>query len=84
MPNDIVRIRKKLVRPRKTKPKTVSTSEKQKESARLEPNMSPKSKKRQDDSVFKPPVPIPVSFLSVQTMNMDIFSILNFKFNYKF
>ncbi|XP_031623803.1 uncharacterized protein LOC116341083 [Contarinia nasturtii] len=60
---DVARIRRRLVKPQRTQPKRKANSPK---------NLSPKTKRRRDESLFTPPVPYPVKMVEVQTMNNEL------------
>lgn len=61
---DIDKIRQKLVRPQKTRPKKKPIS-----GGSLQ--LSPRSQRRLNDSLFVPPIPYPVQFVDVETMDFD-------------
>lgn len=58
----IARIRRGLVRPPRTRPKPNKVQCQQ---------LSPRTQRRQNDTVFAPPVPYPVQTVDVQTMDAD-------------
>lgn len=59
---NVAQIHRRLIRPQRTRPKKKPASC---------PDISPKSKRRRDDNLFLPPVPIPVQTVDVQTMNNE-------------
>lgn len=59
---DIARLRRELVKPQRTRPKKNSSGHQE---------MSPNSKRRLDDNLFVPPIPIPTKFVEVTTMENE-------------
>lgn len=85
---DIACIRRKLIRPRRTKPSKKNSSADIRSSsaernvdqpAETEPSIERQpihnqlnwAQRRDDDSKFKPPVPLPVRFVDVKTMDTE-------------
>lgn len=60
----IARIRRGLVRPQRTKPKS---------NGQLIGNqqLSPRSQRRKDDSAFAPPIPHPIETIDVESMDSE-------------